>query len=234
MRRKYENRFAMVESTVAVLNENKGVWEKTPAFVKAVADLTAAMQSIKTESGKQQTPTKGATASKAQARDAVEDVLLEIADQLSAFAEERRNVDLAAQVEITRSALDKVTDEELEAIAKRVAWLATENIRPLADYLVSQEDIAELTQLQVEFSALKTAPRIAVVERSSSTASLPEKLSTASRILRCRIDKLVSKYRTTEPEFVAKYRSARVIVDRGGSAKLKEPKPSAPAAVLAK
>jgi hypothetical protein len=228
MRRKYENRFAMVESTVAVLNENKNVWEKTPAFVKAVADLASSMQSIQTESGKQQTPTKGATASKAQARDAVEDVVLEIADQLSALAEERGDVELAAQVEITRSALDKVSDEELENTTKRVAVLATQNIGPLADYLVSQEDIAELTKLQGEFSSLKTAPRVAVVERSNSTASLPERLSDASRILRCRIDKMVSKYRNTSPEFVAKYRSARVIVDRGGTTKSKEPKPPAP------
>jgi hypothetical protein len=220
----------MVESTVAVLNENKNVWEKTPAFVKAVADLAGVVQAIQIESGKQQAPTKGATASKAQARDALEDTILEMADQLSALAEERRDVTLAAQVEITRSALDKLSDEELEAIAKRVAALATEFIAPLADYLVTQENIEELKQLLGEFSSVKTAPRVAVVGRSSSTASLPDRLADASRLLRGRLDKLVSKYRNTDPEFVARYHSARVIVDRGGSSKSKEPKLPVPAA----
>lgn len=233
MRRLYQNRLAMVGATVAVLNENKNVWETTPAFVKAVTEVLAKMQAIQTESGKQQAPITGAAASKAQARDALEDSTLEIADQLSAFAEERADKKLAPQVEITRSALDKLSDEELEATAKRVASLATQNLGPLAEYMVTQDDITELVQLIGEFSLLKTAPRIAVVERSSSTNALPELSAEASRILRGRIDKMVSKFRNTHPEFVAKYRSARVIVDRVGST-TKSKAPNAPAPAPAK
>lgn len=224
----------MVGATVAVLNENKNVWENTPAFVKAVTEVLAKMQAIQDESGKQRAPITGAAAAKAQARDALEDTTLEIADQLSAFAEERNDLALAAKVEITRSALDKQSDEELETTAKRVTSLATQNLGALADYLVTQDDITELVQLLGEFSALKTAPRVAVVERSSSTASLPERLSEASRILRCRIDKMVSKFRNTNPEFVAKYRAARVIVDRSGPTKSKETSTTTPADTAAK
>ncbi|MFT3868303.1 MAG: hypothetical protein QM715_07380 [Nibricoccus sp.] len=173
MRRLYQNRLAMVGATVAVLNENKNVWENTPAFAKAVTEVLAKMQAFQTESGKQQTPITGAAASKAQARDGLEDAALEIADQLSALAEERADAKLAAQVEITRSALDKLSDDELEATAKRVATLATQNLGPLADYMVTQNEITELEQMAGEFSKLKTAPRVAIVERSSSTNALP-------------------------------------------------------------
>jgi len=62
---------------------------------------------------------------------------------------------------------------------------------------------------------------------------LPDLLATASRILRSRVDKLITKFRTTQPEFVAKYRSARVIVDRGGHNALKEPTKPVPATVPA-
>lgn len=213
----------MVGATVAVLNDHKNIWGSTPAFVKAVDALMAKMQAIQTETGKQATPTTGVAVTKAHVRDALEDTALEIADQLSALAESAQNAELAAQVEITRSALDKLSDEELEATAKRIASLAARHIAPLADYLVSQSDIDGLVQLIGEFSAIKTAPRVAVVERASSTNALPELLSETSRILRSQIDKMVSRFRNTHPGFVAKYRAARVIIDLTGPAKAKEP-----------
>jgi len=229
MRRLFENRFAMVETTVAHLNKNKPIWENTPAFVKAVADIDQVVGAIKIESGKQQTPTTGVTATKTQARDALEDTVLETADQLSALAVDQKNPELAAQVEITRSSLDRLSDEELEAFAKRVTGLATKYIAPLADYLVGQDEINELTELTNSFVTLKTAPRSSVVERSSSTAAVPDLLAKASRILRGRIDKLVSRLRETQPEFVAQYRAARVIIDRGGQNTAKEPTVPVPA-----
>lgn len=229
MRRLYINRFAMVETTVAHLHKNKTLWENVPAFVTAVTDVDHVMGAIKIESGKQQAPTTGATATKTQARDALEDNVLEIADQLSALAASQHNPELAAQVEITRSSLDRLSDDELEVFAKRVIGLTTKYLGPLGEYLVGQAEIDELTGLTTTFVTLKTAPRSSVVERSSSTAALPELLAKASLILRGRIDKLVSRLRNTQPEFVAQYRAARVIVDRGGSTMAKEPTTPVPA-----
>lgn len=216
MRRLHENRFAMVETTVAFLNKNSSVWQYTPAFVRAVADLRKTMEAIRSEFIKQQTSSICTAAAKVQSRDVLEDSVLEIADQLSALAAEQRDMQLATEVEMTRSALDKLTDDELEAVAKRVATLGGENLPTLADYLVTLGDITELFKLTDDFTQLKAAPRSAIVAHSTSSASLPELLVIASRILRERIDKLTTKLRNTHPEFVAGYRAARMIVDRRG------------------
>jgi len=208
----------MVETTIAFLDKYNGVWSNVPAFVTAVADLKTAVADIGTETGKQQNPTAGATAGKAQTRDALEDKILELADQLSALAETNGDVELAARVELTRSALDKFSDDELGATATLVGGLTTANLPALADYLVTAADVTQLTTLTGAFSAIKTAPRTAVVERAAATSALPDRVAKASRILRGRIDKLVTKFRQTNPDFVAGYRVARVIVDRGGRA----------------
>jgi hypothetical protein len=47
-------------------------------------------------------------------------------------------------------------------------------------------------------------------------------------ILRNRLDKQMTKFKKTNPEFFAGYRSARVIVDRGGSAGGSPPPPTPP------
>ena len=46
------------------------------------------------------------------------------------------------------------------------------------------------------------------------------------RVLRNRLDKQMTKFRKTNPEFYAGYRSARVIVDRGGSGGAVQPSPA--------
>jgi hypothetical protein len=216
MRSSYENRLAMVEATVAFLKKTNNVWQSTPAFVKAVKDLTNLVETIKRASGQQQSLIASDVASKAQARDTLEDTVLEIADQLAALAADRQNIDLATEVEFTRSALDKLFEVELEATAKRISTLATLNLAALADYLVTRDDIADLDMLIADFIKVITAPHTANVERSSLTSSLPDPLTAANRILRERIDKLVSRFRSKQPEFVAGYRSVRVVVALDG------------------
>lgn len=216
MDRIQDNQAAMVETVAAYLNDNKAVWSGTKAFAAAVADLKAAIEAIGDQADRQQTPTKGTTDDKAKARDTLEEVMLEIADQLSALAEATGDLKLAGQVEFTRSALDKLTAKELETTAKRVAKLATANLKALADYNLDQDDLDGLDELTESFGGAKTAPRQAIAGRSAATSSLSQGIAKTRRILRSRIDKLVTPFRKTNPNFVAGYLAARVIVDRGG------------------
>ena len=70
----------------------------------------------------------------AQVRTSFEEKILEIADQLSALAAKNNDPNLAAQVELTLSGLDKLPDDDLEATGKRVSALASTNLAALADY----------------------------------------------------------------------------------------------------
>ena len=48
-------------------------------------------------------------------------------------------------------------------------------------------------------------------------ATLPDALDNVTTILRERLDKQMTKFRKSHPEFYAGYQSARVIVSRGGN-----------------
>jgi hypothetical protein len=57
---------------------------------------------------------------------------------------------------------------------------------------------------------------------------LPEAIQSVRLLLLNRLDKLVTKYRKTHLEFVASYKSARVIVDRPGGGGAEKPPETPP------
>ncbi len=87
----------------------------------------------------------------------------------------------------------------------------------LATMQVTQANIDELDEALQTYQAAKARPRTAVVERMVQTETLPTLVRETNNILRDQIDKLVNLFRRTNPEFVAGYRSARVVVDRAAS-----------------
>lgn len=219
MDRKQQNRLDMFNVVDGYMVANGALWQSVPAVQETVDDLEASIEVIDGLTGKQSANTTGVTADKEQARTAYEDMIFELADQVGAFAAKKENVALAAQVEITRTGLDKLTDDDLIKIGDTVARLTGENLTALAPYLVTQADLDELAALKTRFGGVKGAPRVAIAGRASQTDTLPEALNATNRVLTNRLDRLMTRFRRTHPEFFAGYEKARVIVDRGHAAK---------------
>ncbi len=217
MNRDQFNRIEMGNTVSAYMDRNKSIFGGNNAMKDTVADVNASLGRIAEKIGKQRAPTTGATQDKAQVRLSFEEKILEVADQLSALAEKNKNANLAAQVEMTLSSLDKLADDDLETAGKRVSGLATANLAALADYGIMQADVTALDSVTTQFHGVKSAPRTAIAGRAGETDTLPDELSVLTSILRNRLDKQMTRFKKSHPEFYAGYRSARVIVDRGGS-----------------
>lgn len=200
----------MVQSTVAYLAQNEEVWKSNPAFVKALTDLRKAIAAVNAAIGNPHVSGSNHP-SKLHTRELLEDLTSEIADQLFALAEETGDLGLAAASDFSRASLDRLTDEELEHTAKHVCEQAGAHLDALANYLVVAADVAELATLTSNFSMAKPRTRIPVFRRSLMATTLEERLRTANRILRGRLDKLVNRYRLIAPEFVSGYLHARVL-----------------------
>jgi hypothetical protein len=220
----------MFNTVAAFMGQNQSIWAGTKAVSDAVDELNAGIAAIDAKGGKQQSPTTGAANDKAHVRESFETKIFELSDQLSAMAAVMKNANLAAQVALTRSGLAKLTDDQLEETGKRVANLTTANMAALADYGVTAADATALNDLTTQFHTAKSAPRTAIAGRAGETATLPDLINSVSAILRDRLDKLMTKFRATNAEFVAGYQSARVIVDRGGAQHPDKPSPTPPPA----
>jgi hypothetical protein len=218
----------MFKTVAGYLDQNASVWSGMAPLATAVQQFQQKIGAIDTAAQKQETPVSGATGDKAATRDDLEDVLFLTCEALGVLAHTTGDHDLQALVNVSPSTLDSLGDEELANRASNVLARANARKTELATMQVTQANIDELDQALQDFQAAKAKPRTAVVERSVQTQSLSSLLREAGNILRDQIDRLVNLFRRTHPEFVAGYRSARVVVDRVAGRAAPEATPPTP------
>src|SRR6266550_4079107 len=84
----------------------------------------------------------------------------------------------------------------------------------------------ELDDLTKKFHGANTAPREAIADRKGQTDVMPGFDHQVRSILRRRLDRQMTMFKRSNPEFYAGYLSARVIVDRRGHSGQPAPTPS--------
>lgn len=225
-----ENVTSMMETTLQYLDTNNSVWSGKAAFAAAVIEAKDGVKAIRDTASKQESPTGGITDEKAQARGDLEDLALEIADQVSAYAAKNSDVGLAAQVHVSRSSLDQAQDDDLVQVAERIRDAANTNVAALADYGVTPAEVTALSDAITAFSGMKSSPRTAKAAKSGATQSIASLVQAARSLFRTQLDKMMTPFRKTNPEFYTGYFAARVIVDRAATQSTPTPTPPPPAA----
>jgi hypothetical protein len=206
----------MFKTVEQYFDQHDSVWNGRTPLAAAVQEFKTKIEEIDAAAQTQETPVTGATEDKAAARDELEDDLFLMCEALGVLAHTSNDHDLEALVDVSPSSLDKLGDEELSNRATNVLARANTKKTELEALQVTQANIDELEDALQAFQAAKAKPRTAVVERSVQTQSLSSLVREANSILRDRIDRLVNLLRRENLEFVAGYRSARVVVDRTG------------------
>jgi hypothetical protein len=229
MNQKQDNITTMFETTLAFLDKSQSTWNKIPALVDAVTRAKDGTTQIRSRTGQQQTPIEGVTGEKAQARDDLEEKLLVIADAIAAFAAKSANPDLAAKAEMTKSSIDGLSDSDVVQTAQRVSEAANANVAVLGPYGVTTASIDELNGAIGLYAQKKESPREAIIGRKIETLSLPGAIRAVRSIFRNEIDKLMTAFKRTEPDFYNGYFTARIIIDRAATKPAKAAEPSAPA-----
>lgn len=217
MDRKLTNRVTMFKTVSGYLDQNNSIWSGMAPLAAAVQAFKAKLTAIDAAAQKQETPVSGAVDEKAGARDALEDVLFLTCEALGALGHTSNDNELMALTDLTPSGLDKLGDEALANRATTILARANAMKSELATLQVTPANLDELDQALQDFQASKAKPRTAVAERVAQTESLPSLVREGSDILGNQIDPLVNLFRRSHADFVAGYRSARVIVDRAGS-----------------
>jgi hypothetical protein len=223
-----ENIVTMFETTRDYLDGNSTLWSAKVAFAAAVTAVKNGITAIRNAAAQQESPTSGITDEKSFLRNALEDLTLEIGDQLSALAAKNQDMGLSATVHVTRSSLDQAQDDDLVQTAERVRNAINANIAALANYDVNAAKVTALTNAITTFSDKKTAPSTAKAARSGSTASLTSLIQTTRSVFRNQLDKLMTPFRKTNPDFYSGYFAARVIVNRAATQAVPPAAPPSP------
>jgi hypothetical protein len=100
--------------------------------------------------------------------------------------------------------------------------VAVDVVDSLADHGVTPAKVTTLKNALKTYDSLRTLPRDARSARSVATKQLKALFPKVDRLLARRIDRQMVQFKASDPEFYAKYRSARVIVDPASKANKKE------------
>lgn len=199
---------------VDYLNQNKTVWGDVKAVNDTVNAIIANNKIISDKTNTQEHATDGAAELKRQARHDLEEKIVETADQLFALADKNSDTALESQTHLTLSSVDGLEDDDLERTAQNILQLATSNLAALADYGVVQADLDTLDTLTKNFTKVKTAPRTGIAMRKSQTDTLPQAIDDNQSLIRRQLDKQMTRFKKTNPDFYAGYQAARLIVSR--------------------
>ena len=208
-----QNKMTAYRALKGVCDSYKSTWRTLKAFSDQYAKFVEHFGNLETYSRNQGQRRTGVAQDKKQAREEMVDATIDAAASVIAWASTNKNHELTAKVNFSRSTLLTVRDVECLAHCKTVHDAAEENLEALADYGVTEADLEALQGKIDGFDAVITKPREVISKKSTITAQVREEIDLIDEILNDRLDKLVVKFRVSNPEFVRDYQNARIIVD---------------------
>jgi hypothetical protein len=148
---------------------------------------------------------------------------------VAAYADKQNNHELFAAVDF--SAPDLLHQSEAECVTNCTAILnaGTENIAALtASKHLAQTDLDDLKAKIAAFNDALERPRQTRAGTKSATDQLPDAIAAADRIAERQLDRLMERFRVSNPDFYSAYQVARVIVDAGDGSSTSTPPTPAP------
>lgn len=222
MEKRFSNKLTMYRAVQKVLLKFKNVWQALAALLAASGDLDAYVIDIETMSKQAKQPTNSVTESKNNVRDLLEKVAFRVTSALTAFASRSNNIELKGKVDFEESELTGLTQNQLLDETEKIHALATDNEASLADYGVDADDLAELKTLIDQFRASIPGARNLTGSRMAAGKSMRELFNGADGLLKDQMDRMVEKYRKSNPDFYEEYHISRMTIDYGTRHERKE------------
>ena len=231
------NQINMVGACINVANipEYKAVWNGNPPldFTTDIATLATGFVSVTAKAALADGATGGAGDAKAQAEIALEEAAYILARALTTHFKKTNNLDKLAQVDLTKSEIVQLRQQNLLDKTTAIRDLATATLPEpgAAGRGVNAARIATLTAAITLFTARMNDPRGQIVNRSTllkevdtDTASLMQQVTD--------LDDLVLQFDGTDAgkRFIEAWKRARIIVDTGGGHGSTPPTPPTPPA----
>ncbi|MDR2563081.1 MAG: hypothetical protein LBC98_03980 [Prevotellaceae bacterium] len=211
---KQEAKLSMYQSVNAVCQNNSQVYSSVPAMTKAVVELGGGISSILQAAGQQSSTTsQGATMEKNRALDAMASVALKLGNALYVYAFDVKNGDLLTLTSISKSGFYNGHVNEALVLARNISSAAQEHLPELGEYGVDQAIITKLNETIAALENVYNNPRVAIEEHKVYTGNIKQLFARVDSVLHDRMDKLVTLFKESDPNFYALYKNARNIID---------------------
>ncbi|SFE00927.1 hypothetical protein [Thermophagus xiamenensis] len=208
------NRLNMLEAVNNYLDENAAKWQNIARLAAAKTELSQLIAAIKSAAeaqaeaqvtyGKTKLALKKAIAAKA-------DILNDV---IEAYALTEGDDELARQMSDSRSDLYRLPYNDFYIKVEAIIDKASELQEVLvSDFGLTAEQITDVQNDLNQLLEINGLPRAYQIKSSVATKEIEQLLSDANDLLKNRIDKLMSIFKRSDPNFYHGFQKARMIVD---------------------
>lgn len=215
MLKRLTNKLVMYHTVQSHLNLNKTTWTSVPAMVTTIGDFELLLAEIETYRQLTQENKKGIAQQKAAQQALAIAHAYELLSLLYAMAIKKNDAILAAKVDFTETDLLKMRDDNLVTTCRNILEFATEHLAGLIAYEVTSDELIVLKEEINRFAENLTTGRVSVSERKAANEKLKVVFLQVDALLKKQLDRIMVRYRKTEPDFYATYQNLRRIVNYG-------------------
>jgi len=200
------------------LNAYSSIWNGNEPFSEASAMLTQAIEQARAALDVQAVTSKGVATDRILLKSEAINRTLAISQSTKAYAKVAGNSELLSAVNYGTSALTKMSHHELAAQLRTIIAAAREAGEALRKFGVTPETCDAALEAVVSMEQAQSHVRTMITGRKAVTMNIPEIMATGRKALGT-MDNLIYLFAVANPEFVAGYKTARVIVHAGTRSK---------------
>ena len=134
-------------------------------------------------------------------------------DVLATYAAIEGNATLEQKADRSYSELYRLPNQEFVVVIKETIKLLEEHIEAMADYCMSPDQITDLKNAYDNYLAISGQLRLYKVTTSQAVRALEDIFTQANELLTARLDRVMKRHKSANPNFYRGYLAAKVIVD---------------------
>lgn len=215
MDKRFENKLIMLKAVLSLLQQYQSLWQDATPLAEVYAYLKGLVAQI--EEFKQVTSqsNSGLVAAKQNLQETLINQAFELASMLFAYARRNNDLVLQAKVDFTISQLRNLRDDELATKCLSVLTLGQSKADVLVEYGTTPEKLSMLDDLTNQYVEQLPNRRVTVSERKMANEKIKNLLAEALQATSEQLDRLMIRFKTSQPDFYASYLNARKVVDYG-------------------
>lgn len=204
----------MMQNVYTVMQANAAKYENIPVIKTSVETLGGQVTAIREhDQTRTETKVRAATADKQSEQDTMINNTVILARIVNVYAQDTKNTTLQMQSAVNKSQLYQVTHNECLALAKTVLQQAQANATALQDYGLEPSMTETLATAVAAFESLLVKPRGIINEKKGQTQTLAQLFADGKSLLFDRLDKLMSRFKTSDADFYNAYFAARNVIN---------------------
>ena len=208
-----ENKFSMYTAVKAVLLEDMDTISKIPAFATIFKEYEVLLEEIYQAESQFQNVTKGATATKREARSGLIRKTISIAAAVYVYGRQTNNEKLKARTRLTPSQLKLMRDIDLSQKTKMILDDTKAEQQNLANFGIDEADIKDLENAINAYDKALAQQGDKTAQKRAAKQRLRELFDQTDEFLKETLDYMIEAVKSDNSELYDKYQIARMIKD---------------------